>query len=205
MAREGKVEPVVVCSKGDGCTGEARDAMLARLSSVCEGVRVLVTSARTGEGLDELRGLAKGGVTLALAGSSGVGKSSLVNALLGEERQDTGGVRESDLQGKHTTTRRELVPLPGGGVLVDTPGMRELEPWFEDDSAVEDAFDDVAALSEQCRFRDCAHEREPGCAVRGAVEAGSLEGARLEGFRKLQRERAAAEKRRAPGAKPRRR
>lgn len=124
---------------------------------------------------------------VAVIGSSGAGKSTLVNALLGEERQATGAVREDDSRGRHTTSNRQLVPLPAGAILLDTPGMRELLPWAGDE-AVDEVFPDVAALAERCRFRDCRHESEPGCAVLAAVDDGTLDPGRIESWRKLQRE-----------------
>jgi ribosome biogenesis GTPase len=130
---------------------------------------------------------------VALLGSSGVGKSTLVNALLGEERQPVRSTREDDDRGRHTTTSRELIPIPGGGLLLDTPGMRSLALW--DDEGIERAFADIEALAAACRFDDCAHDREPGCAVRSAIEAGELPGARLESRRKLERELHALERR----------
>jgi ribosome biogenesis GTPase len=116
-----------------------------------------------------------------------VGKSTLVNALLGAERQATGAVREHDSRGRHTTTHRELVPLPGGAMLLDTPGMRELQLWG-DEASLDSAFADISVLAEGCRFRDCRHVDEPGCAVRAAVESGTLDAERLQSWRKLQRE-----------------
>jgi len=119
---------------------------------------------------------------VALLGSSGVGKSTIANGLLGEDRLPTAEVRESDSKGRHTTTHRELVPLPGGGVLIDTPGMREVQLWAGED-AVESAFEEIAALAETCRYRDCTHTREAGCAV-----VGNIDGARLASYRKLRAE-----------------
>jgi ribosome biogenesis GTPase len=122
-----------------------------------------------------------------LLGSSGVGKSTIVNALLGAERLETGAVREADARGRHTTTRRELVALPGGALLIDTPGMRELQLWGDEGSASA-AFPEIVALAAACRFGDCRHEREPGCAVAAALEEGTLDPARFESWRKLQKE-----------------
>jgi ribosome biogenesis GTPase len=128
------------------------------------------------------------GRTVALLGSSGVGKSTIVNRLLGEERQRTSEVREHDQRGRHTTTYRELIVLPGGALLVDTPGLREMQLWGGEDEGLDRAFDDVARLATGCRFRDCRHRGEPGCAVLAAVEAGELAEERLASHRKLEAE-----------------
>jgi ribosome biogenesis GTPase len=196
LAWESGAEPVVVLSKAD----LARDlpSLLAEVDSVAIGVPVHTVSARTGEGVDELRSYLTEGRTVALLGSSGVGKSTLVNALLGEERQAVQGLR-NDGRGRHTTVRRELIPVPGGGLLLDTPGMRELQLW-DSDEGVERTFEDITSLAAQCRFNDCAHETEPGCAVLAAIEAGELAPERLESYRKLQRELAALERRSDPRA-----
>ncbi|HEU4674052.1 MAG TPA: ribosome small subunit-dependent GTPase A, partial [Candidatus Limnocylindrales bacterium] len=144
-------------------------------------------SALTGRGLEALRAWLSPGATVALLGSSGVGKSSLANALLGSERQATNPVRADDSKGRHTTTRRELIPLPDGALLLDTPGMRAIELW-DDGTGLAAAFDDIAELGASCRFADCRHEHEPGCAVRGAIADGRLAPGRLASHRKLERE-----------------
>jgi ribosome biogenesis GTPase len=144
-------------------------------------------------GLTNLRDRITPGSTAVILGSSGVGKSTLVNALLGIERQRTSSTRR-DGAGRHTTTHRELFELPNGGCLIDTPGLRELQLWTADDG-VDSAFQEIGDLARGCRFRDCAHEAEPGCAVRAAVTGGSLDAARLESWRALRRELAALERR----------
>lgn len=184
-AWESGAQPVVVLNKVD--VAEDREARVAEAVAVAPGVPVVAVSALEASGLDALAPWLMPGHTIALLGSSGVGKSTLANALIGEARQATGGIRPDDSRGRHTTTHRQLVPLPCGALLLDTPGMRELQLWAEDD-ALERTFPEVTALAEQCRFRDCAHAQEPGCAVRAAIEAGTLEPARLAAWGKLQRE-----------------
>lgn len=158
--------------------------------------KYILCSAASGQGLDEVRLLLEGGQTAALLGSSGVGKSTLVNAILGEAKLPTAQVSGFRSKGRHTTTTRELIPLPGGGFLIDTPGMRELRL---DVSDVEEGFPDIRALACQCRFRDCRHLSEPGCAVRQAAEAGALDARRLASYQALfaeQARRACRQKRR---------
>jgi ribosome biogenesis GTPase / thiamine phosphate phosphatase len=137
--------------------------------------------------LDALKSYLTKGSTGAFLGSSGVGKSALINSLLGEEKQETGEVRQDDRMGKHTTTKRELILLPGGGVMIDTPGMREIQMWAGEED-LEGAFQDIEMLAKGCRFSDCSHNVESGCAVRVAIEQGDLDTARLESYRKLQNE-----------------
>jgi ribosome biogenesis GTPase len=177
-------EPVVVLTKAD--LAEDPLETVAEAEAIAFGVPVHAVSSVTGEGLDELEPYLASGHTIALLGSSGVGKSRLANRLLGEELLATGEVRR-DGRGRHTTTHRELVQLPGGALLLDTPGMRELQLWA-DESALEETFADVAELARQCRFSDCAHGNEPGCAVRAARSDGTLPEIRWESYSKLQRE-----------------
>jgi ribosome biogenesis GTPase len=176
---------VVVLNKSD-LAGDLA-ARMAEVAAVAPGADVVALSALEGRGLEALGAWLAPGRTVALLGSSGVGKSTLVNALLGEARQPMQPVREDDSRGRHTTARRELVPLPGGALLLDTPGMRELAPWAGE-QGLDGAFPEIAALAEGCRFRDCGHDAEPGCAVQAAVEAGALDAARLESWHRLQRE-----------------
>jgi ribosome biogenesis GTPase len=195
-AWESGARPVIVLNKLDLAGEPAAD--IAEVEAVAFGAPVHPVSAEDGEGVAELAAYAGHGRTLALLGSSGVGKSSLVNRLLGEERQEVAEIR-ADGRGRHTTTGRELLPLPGGGFVLDTPGMRELALW-DADAGVEETFADVAELAAGCRFRDCAHESEPGCAVVGAVAAGGLDPARLESWRKLRSEQRWLEERADPRA-----
>ena len=180
-----RAKPVIVLNKADVC-GDARERA-AEIEKVALGTEVCVVSAKTGQGLRELEPLLRPGKTLAMLGSSGVGKSTLANRLLGDARQEVQEVRESDSRGRHTTTARELFVLPGGALLMDTPGLRELQLWDAEEGMAQ-AFADIDELAEQCRFSDCRHEGEPGCAVRAALDAGVLDPARVENRRKLERE-----------------
>ncbi|MFL6292373.1 MAG: ribosome small subunit-dependent GTPase A, partial [Thermoanaerobaculia bacterium] len=177
--------PVVVLNKLDRCAEP--DRCLLEAEAVARGVPVHRVSAKTGEGCEALLQYLKPGETVSLLGSSGVGKSTLINRLLGREAQRTGDVREGDDRGRHTTTHRELLPLPQGGLLIDTPGLREVQLW-EGDQGIESTFADVEELAEGCRFSDCRHRGEPGCAVEEAVARGDLARGRLESYHKLQRE-----------------
>lgn len=182
IAREGGVQPVIVLNKADTCAG--RDERLAETMRVSGGATVLLVSARTGEGCEAVSALLGAGVTAVMLGSSGAGKSTLLNRIIGSEMHAAGAVREDDSRGRHTTTHRELIPLPGGGALIDSPGLREIQLWASAES-VGAVFEEITALAAQCRFADCSHTSEPGCAVRGQVEQD-----RLASFHKLQREAA---------------
>lgn len=184
IVRDGGVEPVVLLTKADATGGI--EAARARVQGAVPDVRVLVVSARTGEGVDGVARLVPPGSLAALLGSSGVGKSTLVNRLVGEARQKVGELR-NDGKGRHTTTRREIVRLPGGGLLLDTPGMRELG-LIDAEQGLGEAFPEVSALTSQCHFRDCQHEKEPGCAVQAALANGELDALRFESWQKLRGE-----------------
>ena len=181
---ESGAQPVIVLNKSDLADDLAAD--LAAVEAVAFGVPVHVVSCLDGAGIDELQPYISGNRTVALLGSSGVGKSSLLNRLLGWERQRVRTLR-GDGKGRHTTTQRELVRLPAGGLVLDTPGMRELALWSAG-AGVDETFADVTDLAAGCRFTDCAHQSEPGCAVRAAIADGRLAEERLESYRKLQRE-----------------
>jgi ribosome biogenesis GTPase len=192
LARAGGIEVLILCTKGD----LARDPV-AEAGAVSEatGAETIVLSARDGWGVNGLRGRLGRGRTHALVGMSGVGKSTLVNLLLGEERQRTLAVRERDARGRHATTHRELFALEGGPLLIDTPGLRL--PRMASTAGVEDTFADVTEAAADCRFADCRHAGEPGCGVAAAIEAGELAPARLAAMRKLEREGMTAAERRA--------
>jgi ribosome biogenesis GTPase / thiamine phosphate phosphatase len=191
----GGARPAVVLNKID--VARDPDADLRALATVSGGAPCIATSAATGAGLEALRALLPPGETGAMIGPSGAGKSSLINVLLGGDRLATGAVRVSDAKGRHTTTRRELLELPGGGCLIDTPGMRELGLW-ETGDGVEQTFADLAELAAACRFRDCTHGGEPGCAVAAALASGALDADRFASFDKLRREGAFHERQRDP-------
>lgn len=184
-AWESGARPLIVLNKSD----LARDIgqAIGAAAEIAPGVPVVALSAAGRQGLDALEPWLVPQQTVALLGSSGAGKSTLVNALLGHEVQATQDVRASDSHGRHTTTHRELLVLPGGAILIDTPGMRALQLWTAE-PALDGTFPEVAALAAQCRFADCAHENEPGCAVLAAEAAGELPADRLASWRKLQRE-----------------
>ena len=177
--------PVIVLNKVDLCPDV--DVFIRTVEAIAPGVSIHAVSAKEQIGLDELRKYLAIGNTVAFLGSSGVGKSALINALLGVEKQEIGEVRDSDRMGRHTTTRRELIFLPDGGMVIDTPGMREIQMWAGDDDLV-GTFYDIETLAKRCRFSDCSHNTESGCAVRTAIDHGDLDPARLESYRKLQNE-----------------
>jgi ribosome biogenesis GTPase len=185
LAWDSGAVPVVVLTKAD-LSADAATARAA-VEAVALGVDVVVTSAVEGEGIEALAAYATEGRTVALIGPSGAGKSTLVNALVGTQMQATREVREKDGRGRHTTVVREIVPLPGGGALLDTPGMRALV-LTDADEGISATFSDIVELAESCRFRDCTHASEPGCAVQAAVARGELAPDRLQSWHKLRRE-----------------
>jgi ribosome biogenesis GTPase len=192
LAFDSGARPVIVLTKSD--TADANTALNSRdiVTGISTGVPVHVVSSVTGEGLDALRAYARNGETLAVLGASGVGKSTLINALTGTDSQDTGAIRVADKRGRHTTTAVDLVPLPEQGWLIDTPGVRAVSLWTSG-HGIERAFADIFELAEQCKFRDCKHEAEPGCAVQAAIVVGALRAARLESMKRLVAEEAELE------------
>jgi ribosome biogenesis GTPase len=185
---------LVLVNKSDLFPKSQNQQAAARIAALWQEAEVHITSALHGEGLKALGKHLTPGVTMCIVGSSGVGKSTLVNQLHGEDWQWTGEVNETTGKGRHTTTTRELVPLPGGGLLIDNPGMREIQMWT-DESMLRDSFADVDQIAAQCRFADCSHRGDAGCAIRRAVECGTLDPARHESFLNLENEIAALRKR----------
>ena len=183
---ESGAAPEIVLTKADRFADPW--PLVAEIEAVALGVPVHVVSAVTGQGCDALRARIQDGTTVVLVGSSGVGKSTLVNRWLGEEVMATKETREDDDEGRHTTTHRQLLVLPGGGLVIDTPGLRELQLWDVGSAALDATFADVEELAADCRFGDCTHAHEPDCAVLAAVESGELPGERFHSWRKLQRE-----------------
>ncbi|HEX4744381.1 MAG TPA: ribosome small subunit-dependent GTPase A [Candidatus Limnocylindria bacterium] len=186
LARDSGAEPLILLTKADLCP-DVR-AQVTRASRAAPGVPVLVTSSVTGDGVGDVAERLAPGRTAVLLGPSGAGKSTLINALAATAMLATREVDEFG-EGRHASVRRELIHLPGGGAVIDTPGLREVFAWVSEE-VIDAAFADVAALADRCRFRDCAHEQEPGCAVREAVASGALDPLRLAGMRKLERESA---------------
>ena len=184
LAWESGARPVIVLTKSD--LHPAPEAAVAEVETIAGGVPVHAISSVTGQGLDEVSDLLGPGLTAVLLGSSGVGKSTLVNTLAGEELLATQEIR-GDGTGRHTTTRRELIQLPSGGLVIDSPGIREVQLWVADDG-IDEAFEDVTELFAHCRFSDCAHDREPGCAVQAALADGTLPAERWDSYLKLQGE-----------------
>lgn len=191
LVRGGGAEPVVVLTKADKEGSDAQAGLSALSDLAAQGFTAVAVNAKDAVSVAALAPWLGPGRTAVLVGSSGAGKSTLTNTLLGYERMKTGAVRDSDDRGRHTTTYRSLIPLPSGACLIDTPGMRELKPTGEEDLA-DGGFADVETLAANCRFRDCRHEREPGCAVRAAIESGALDARRFANYLKLRDEVAGA-------------
>jgi ribosome biogenesis GTPase / thiamine phosphate phosphatase len=177
------IRPVVVLTKSD--LEEAKENFMLDIMSAQPGLEILLCSNLTGEGLNQIRELIDGKRTVAFVGSSGVGKSTIINSLLGKDVLKTAGIRESDGRGRHTTTHRELFPLEGGGAVIDSPGIRELAL---DDSDVDEVFEDITDLELECRFNDCTHGNEPGCALKQAIRDGRLDPKRFNSYMKLKAE-----------------
>jgi ribosome biogenesis GTPase len=194
---ESGAQPVVLLSKADLCVD--RQSAADEIASAAPAVNTHVLSAVTGEGLDALTQYLNPGKTVVLLGSSGAGKSTIINRLLGSATQKTREIRGSDDRGRHATTYRRLFLLPASGVLIDTPGMRELQLW-DADTGLDDAFDEIGALGANCRFRDCQHRTEPGCAVLEAIANGSLDPDRMMNYQKMKRELQFLERRKDPAA-----
>jgi ribosome biogenesis GTPase len=186
-ARASGAACAILLNKADLC--DDMESRVNQIRAIAPGADVVAISALKGDGLDALRPYLVPGETVAFVGSSGAGKSTLINRLLGHERQSTGAVREADSRGRHTTTHRELLETPSGALLIDTPGLRELQPWAGEDD-VDGAFPDIEALSERCHYRDCAHAAEQGCAVQAAIDGGSLDSQRFSNYQKMRKEAA---------------
>lgn len=187
LIRQSGARPVVVLSKKDLVDPLLLEERLAQVAGRAPGVRVIACNAPSGDGVDAVRALIGEGATACFVGSSGAGKSTLINALVGRALQTTGAVRAGDSRGRHVTTARQLVSLEGGGCIIDTPGMRELALWM-DAEGVAEGFPEIAQIAVACRFRDCTHALEPGCAVRVAVDTGALDEGTYRSYRKLYRE-----------------
>ncbi len=184
LALDSAASPVIVLTKADLVGAQDIAAATSEVSTVSGDLSILIISVVTDVGMDAVRSLVQSGTTVALLGTSGSGKSSLVNALMGAVVVQVGAVRDADAKGRHTTTWRELLVVPTGGVLIDTPGLRELGMWI-DEEGIDAVFTEITELAAECRFGDCAHDSEPDCAVRAAIAAGTLDPERLASYRKL--------------------
>lgn len=185
LAWESGANPAIVLNKADLCNNI--EQRIAEVSSVALGVPIIVLSAANNQGVDALKPYLRSGKTVALLGSSGVGKSTITNQLLPKATQTVQPVRQSDDRGKHTTSHRELILLPTGGLIIDTPGMREIQMWAGDEG-LQETFADIEIIAQQCRFRNCQHHNEPGCAVQQALAEGKLDDSRFLNYQKLQKE-----------------
>jgi len=190
-ARASGAHCAILLNKADLC--EDVDMLMRQVRAIAAGADVVTISALHGDGIGALRPYIVPGETVAFVGSSGAGKSTLINRLLGRDRQLTGAVREDDSRGRHTTTHRELLETPSGAFLIDTPGLRQLQPWAGEDD-VDGAFPDIEEFAEGCRFRDCAHAGEEGCAVQAAIDDGTLDFDRFSSYRKMRKEAAYLER-----------
>lgn len=180
-------KPVILLSKADLLSESALSEKMLEVESIAQSFTIIPYSAKTMFHLEAIKALISTETTVCFIGSSGAGKSTLINRLIGREKQQTQDVREDDSRGKHTTTHRELIPLIGGGCVIDTPGLREIGLWDTSES-VEETFPEISALSPECKFTDCSHVHEPGCAVLAAVENGTMDRGRYESFLKLKKE-----------------
>jgi ribosome biogenesis GTPase len=198
VVRQSVVDPVIVLSKLDIC--EDIDAKANDVKAIAPDVPVHAISATEGTGMEQLSPYLQEGITVVLLGSSGVGKSTLINALEGAERQKVCEIREDDSRGRHTTTVRELIMLEKGGVIIDNPGMRELQLW-DAGEGLQNTFQDIQELASQCKFADCRHETEPGCMIKKAIAEGALSQVRFDSYMKLQRELLAVERKKSPELK----
>ncbi|UCD63616.1 MAG: ribosome small subunit-dependent GTPase A, partial [Candidatus Zixiibacteriota bacterium] len=187
VAYNSAADPVIILNKADLCDNP--DERVQAVKNVAVGVPIVALSAATGDGLDALGDYLSVGRTVAFLGSSGVGKSTMINSLLGEERLATREVREFDSKGRHTTSHRQLIVLPGGGVVIDTPGLREIQLWG-DDEGLRQVFDDIESLARECRFTDCRHTGEPDCAIQKALDTGELDAGRYANYVKMRKEAA---------------
>lgn len=185
LAKDSSVKSVVLLNKTDVCS-DVREKT-AEVKAVSRGFPVHTLSALNNRGIENLKKYIKPGTTVAFLGSSGTGKSTIINRLLGEERLKVGAVRKWDSSGRHVTTRRELIILPGGGIVIDNPGLRELQVWANEDT-LDNTFSDIKEFAGKCRFRNCSHADEPDCAVRSAIEKGGLSSERFQSYIKLNRE-----------------
>lgn len=191
IAWQSGATPIVILTKRDLCEDYCEKVLM--VEQIAIGVKVIALSSVTGEGIDELKQIVKPGKTVVFLGSSGVGKSSLVNAIAGEEIMKVSEIRENDSKGRHTTTHRQLLMLSNGSMVIDTPGMREIQMWTALDG-LDETFKNIINISKNCRFRDCSHEKEPGCSVRKALENGELSEEQWKSYIKLKKEIQYAEK-----------
>jgi ribosome biogenesis GTPase / thiamine phosphate phosphatase len=187
LVHEAGITPLVLLSKSDLLSSDDIQNHIEQIRNANGELAIAAFSNLSGEGIDSIRAMIEPGKTYCLMGSSGVGKTTLLNTLIGREIYPTAPVREHDSHGRHTTTRRQLITLESGGIMIDTPGMRELA-GIDIEAGLEMTFEEIAALSLQCKFTDCSHANEPGCAIRSAIESGTLSQDRLDNYQKMQKE-----------------